>query len=322
MSLRSEISKRVTQFEHWKLGRPEQVIYFGQGFGDDLLCTAVARELKKRGTGKIVMFSRHPCLFEENLDIASVHNLGYPMVGRRRHWGYGAIIPQYSIPDPANDRDLFRNEHLIATMCRLAGLTGSVDLRAYLTLRPAEKAAGRRRENQIAIQSGGLGQMKNKDWLPERYQAVADTLSDRFGLVQIGMANDPPLRGALDLRGKTTLRESAAILASSLLFIGQVGFLMHLNRAVDRRSVIVYGGRETPQVSGYPANENLVGAVPCSPCWQRNRCDYGHECMTIIETDAVLAAVHRQLARADEPLELEQASLDFTPHILPAAKRD
>ena len=321
MSLRNEISKRVAQFEHWKMGRPEQVIHFGAGIGDDLLCTAVAREMKKRGMGRIVMFSQHPSLFEENRDIGAVYPLGAATAGRRRHWAYGIVVPQYSINDPAHDRDLFRNEHLIATMCRLAGMTGSVDLRAYLTLRPAEKAAGKRFENQIAIQSGGLGQMKNKDWLPERYQAVADALADRFRLIQLGMAMDPPIRGALDLRGKATLRESAAILASSRVFIGQVGFLMHLSRAVECRSVIVYGGRETPLVSGYGANENIVGPTACAPCWQRNRCDYGHECMTMIEPDAVLAAVHRQLERTGAPLALEQASLDFTPHLLEPAVR-
>jgi len=43
--------------------------------------------------------------------------------------------------------------------------------------------------------------------------------------------------------------------------------------------------------------------------------------MTMIETDAVLAAVDRQIARAGEPLEVEQASLDFTPHMLEPAVR-
>ena len=57
----------------------------------------------------------------------------------------------------------------------------------------------------------------------------------------------PPLKGALDLRGKTGLREAAAILSNSLVFIGQVGFLMHLARAVDCRSVIVYGGQRNSE---------------------------------------------------------------------------
>ena len=82
-----------------------------------------------------------------------------------------------------------------------------------------------------------------------------------------------------DLRGKTTLRESAAILSRSLAFVGQVGFLMHLARAVECRAVILYGGREHPSQSGYSCNENLYSEVGCSPCWRLNSCPYDKECM-------------------------------------------
>ena len=318
MNLRNEISKRVAQLQHLWMGRPEHILYFGYGIGDDLLCTAVAREWKKRGAGKIVMFSRHAALFKENPDISGVYNLGLQDIGRQWTWGYSGVVPQYSLYDPETDRDNFQKEHIIATMCRLAGITGSIDLRPYLTLLPAEKAAGKLLENQIVIQSGGLGQIKNKDWFPERYQAVSDQLRGSFGMIHLGQKSDPPIQGALDLRGKTTLRESAAILASSRVFIGQVGFLMHLARAVDCRSVIVYGGREEPLVSGYRVNENIVGLTPCSPCWQRNKCDYGHECMRMIEPDQVVAAVRRQVDRAGTPLEVDQVELDATPGAIQA----
>ena len=313
MNLRNEISKRVAQIQHIWIGRPDHVIFFGFGIGDDLLCTALARELKKRGAGKIVMFSKYSALFEQNPDISGVYDRGLQTIGRQWTWGYSGIVPQYSLYDPQTDRDNFRKEHLIATMCRIAGLTGTVGIRPYLTLLPSEKAAGELVENQIAIQSGGLGTIKNKDWFPERYQAVVDLLKNDFGIVHLGQKTDPPLEGALDLRGKTTLRESAAILASSRVFVGQVGFLMHLARAVDCRSVIVYGGREEPLVSGYRENENIVGLTPCAPCWQRNKCDYGHECMRMIEPEEVIAAVRSQLKREGTLIEAEQVDLGSAP---------
>jgi ADP-heptose:LPS heptosyltransferase len=182
-----------------------------------------------------------------------------------------------------------------------------------LTLLPEERKAGSRFDKQIVIQSSGLaagpGMMKNKNWFPERFQAVSDAIRGSVNVIQLGLITDPPIQGSLDLRGKTTLRESAAILASSQLFIGQVGFLMHLARAVDCRSVIVYGGREDPSVSGYRANENLVGRTPCSFCWQRNKCDFDHECMQMISVDDTVAAVGRQLDRFGSPLEPEYFEL-------------
>ena len=322
MSLRDQISRRLAQFHYLWLGRPERVIYFGQGIGDDLLCTAVARELKKRGTGRIAMLSRYPSLFDHNADFSGVYNLKETDVGRLRHWGYSTTVPHYSISDIENDRDIFQPEHLITTMCRLAGMTGPVDLRSYLHLRPSEKEAGRRFEKQAVIQSSGLAtgrlRLTNKNWFPERFQAVSDVIGGSIRMIQVGEKTDPPIRGALDLRGKTSLRESAAILACSDVFIGQVGFLMHLARAVECRSVIVYGGREDPMVSGYRVNENIVGRTVCSPCGLRNTCIYEHECMRMIEPGVVLAAVRRQLDRVGTPLEVEQVNLDLPPAPLDA----
>ena len=302
--------------ENLLIGCPESVIFFGHGIGDDLLCTAVAHELKKRSSGKLVMFSKHASLFDHNPDIEAVYNLGYPTIGRRRYAGYSCIIPQFSDYDPESVRDSFRDEHVITTMCRIAGITGGIELRPYMILTPEERLRGRLFDRQVVIQSAGIasgpGRMKNKEWFPERFQEVVDQLRGEVSFVQLGSESDPPIKGALDLRGKTSFRESAAILAASRVFIGIEGFPMHLARAVDCRSVIIYGGREDPQILGYSCNENLVGAMSCAPCWQRNRCDYDRECMRMIEPDQVVAAVLRQLARHGSPIKGEFIDLEST----------
>ena len=192
----------------------------------------------------------------------------------------------------------------------MAGMTGPVDLRPYIYLLPSEIEKGRLYSPQAVIHSAGLAAMKNKQWPAERYQAVADDLRKDVQWIQLGMADDPPIRGALDLRGRTTLRESAAIVANSSVFLGEAGFLMHVARAVNTRAVIVYGGREEPMVSGYRANENIVGHTDCSPCWQRTRCDFGRECMQIIEPELVAAAIRRQLQLEGMPLDVEQVNIE------------
>src|SRR4030081_667861 len=53
----------------FKIGVPETLVHFGIGPGDDLLCTVVLRELRKRGNKKIWMMSKHPELFEQNRDV-------------------------------------------------------------------------------------------------------------------------------------------------------------------------------------------------------------------------------------------------------------
>jgi len=77
---------------------------------------------------------------------------------------------------------------------------------------------------------------------------------------------------------------------------------MHLARAVERRSVIIYGGREQPWQSGYAYNENVTHQPACSPCWRWNTCGHDHECMTGIASEAVIKAVGNCVARFAEPL--------------------
>jgi hypothetical protein len=47
---------------------PKILLYFGFAPGDDLLCTAVLRELRKRGKEAILMVSDHRALFVGNQD--------------------------------------------------------------------------------------------------------------------------------------------------------------------------------------------------------------------------------------------------------------
>jgi hypothetical protein len=55
-----------------RYGMPESVLHFGQTPGDDLLCTAVLRELRKRGGKNIWMISKYPELFRGSGDLSRV----------------------------------------------------------------------------------------------------------------------------------------------------------------------------------------------------------------------------------------------------------
>jgi ADP-heptose:LPS heptosyltransferase len=295
--------KPLAHFNNARLGRPQRVFHGGGGIGDDLLCTTVFRELKKRGVSHIVMRTFYEELFQGNPDVDIIIRKKIPIVGPLMVHGLNLVQITH---------ELLWKEHFIITLCRSANISGEVALRPYFSLLPAEIAAGRIFDRQIVIQSAALGStvpMKNKEWYPERFQEVAKQLQGKASLIQLGTPLDPPLKGALDLRGKTSLREAAAILANSQVFVGLVGFLMHLARSVDCRSVIVFGGREAPGITGYIANKNLVGATPCSPCWLDNTCDYDRQCMKMIPVEAVVDATMQQITRHGGALEIELVNL-------------
>ena len=299
-------------FNRARLGFPRRCFHGTGGLGDDLMCTTVFRELKKRGAGRIVVASSRPGIFQNNSDVDKVLWHPRPRLNRWLQTGLPWLRLGYAAYDPLTDRDEPPDEHVLVKLCRLAGMTGPVALRPYLFLTGAEIAAGRIGKNQVVMQSSGLGApypMRNKEWYPPRFQEVCTALGSENTVIQLGSTNDPKLAGALDLRGKTTIRESAAIMANSLVFIGLVGGMMHLARAVDCRAVILYGGREKPEQTGYVANKNLYSPVACSPCWLRNPCDYNRKCMDMITVEQVIAAVAEQLSRHGTALEVETATL-------------
>lgn len=299
-------------FNRFRLGFPYHYFQGTGGIGDDLMCSTVFRELKKRGQGRIAMNTRHLGLFQKNADVDHLIHHPRPRLDYWLRAGLPFLRLGYAAYYPQTDGDEPLTEHVLIKLCRLAGVKGPVELRPYLFLTSEELATGRIAENQVVMQSSGLGApypMRNKEWYPQRFQEVCSELRRDLPVVQIGSANDPKLEGAIDLRGKTTLRQSAAILANSLAFIGLEGFLMHLARAVDCRSVIIYGGRIKPAQIGYVANKNLYTQVRCAPCWLRNPCEYDRKCMDMITVPQVIAATAEQISKYNTLLEVQTANI-------------
>ena len=294
-------------------GFPARTLLFGPlSIGDDLLCTTVLHEARRRGSPFAMMTDR-PELFARNPDPCGLIPVDDYYARALRTLGRTVVQPYYAHSDPAEpDRDIYSPGHVLARMCRAAGLTGEIELRPYVFLTSSELSAGRRASRQIAIQSTAAAAalpFANKEWVPERFAQVVGGLPPGFAAVQLGVSSDPPLAGAIDLRGRTSLREAAAILAASEAFVGLEGFLGHLARAVDCPAVIVLGGRTSPETLGYPGNEYLASPTPCAPCGLRNRCDYGRACLAGVGVEAALGALRRLLERNPRPLPVARATV-------------
>jgi hypothetical protein len=292
-------------------GIPDLFIHFGTSLGDDLLCTAVLRELRERSAIKIAMVSNHPELFFENHDVSHVVPLTRNLESFAQRWGRDYRTLEYAHWD-GDDQSEVPKMHIIAELCARAGIEGRISLRPYLALTEEEIHKERWARDLVVVQSSGLaGQysMLNKQWYPDRYQAVVNALRGQIDFLQLGSKSDPLLEYVRDYRGVTGIRQSATILHHARLYIGSVGFLMHLARSVECPSVIVYGGREAPWQSGYTCNANLYTPTPCSPCWRFNRCDFDRKCMDAIEPEDVVRAVKEMMAKPRNPLAVQTMEL-------------
>jgi ADP-heptose:LPS heptosyltransferase len=131
--------------------------------------------------------------------------------------------------------------------------------------------------------SGGKFDYTIKWWDPDRYQQVIDHFRGRIQFVQVGEPSHhhPALRDAIDLRGRTTLRQLVRLMYHAQGVISPVSLLMHLAAAVEtpphrprtRPCVVIAGGREPPHFTTYPHHQfiHTVGALACCSdggCWR------------------------------------------------------
>lgn len=133
------------------------------------------------------------------------------------------------------------------------------------------------------IVAGGKFDYTIKWWHFRRWQAVVDHFQGRILFVQVGENHHyhPPLRGALDLRGQTSLRQLIRLVHHAKGVLCPVTLAMHLAAAVESRPdaaatrpcVVVAGGREPVTWEAYPGHQfiHTIGQLPCCAtggCWR------------------------------------------------------
>ena len=214
---------------------PSTLLFFGVSPGDDLLCTAVLRELRNRGDDGLLMISNYGELFIGNEDVADVRPAGaaVPREGYNnpgstvpiyrkfaKLWGSDFRTPVYGRYLEGEDKTEPPPHHIIADMCANAEILGSISIRPHLRLTEQEKSRAAWAGGRIVIQSSGMAAiapMRNKEWFAERFQGVIDALRDEYEFIQLGLEPEPALEHVEDLRGCTSIRELAVILHSAAI---------------------------------------------------------------------------------------------------------
>lgn len=287
----------------------ELLISHKGGMGDTVMCTTVAHELRRRGVKNIWLETRWVDGFAGQSVFDGILPETYETEWLVEKLGGRIIYPAYARVLPDEDREIGPTGHILGEMCRQAGVLGEITLRPYFEV-GAERYRGVPNDF-IAISGVGGHAVLTKNWFQERYHALSGILRRDIPLVQLGSLSEPLIAGADDLRAQTDIRQAARILKQARCYVGEVGGLMHLARAVDCPSVVIYGGRESPSQSGYEANVNLVGKVPCSPCWIIKNCPHDMDCMDLIQPAEVAAAVKRLLNHVPvRPLQAEKIVIE------------
>ena len=225
------------------------------------------------------------------------------------HRWRGKCYTQVVQPVPGMQHRIDRDLEALKPMSIQAG---SKDPQLWLTPEEensAEQLLGQlgvqRSQSMVILQPGARYWFKA--WPPERFAELADQLTSQYGCqVLIGgsrldidvaqqirqMTKSSPLLMA----GRTTIKQFAAIVKKSALFIGSDSGAMHIASAVGTPVVALYGP-SNPREWGPRGGsvEVLYKGLDCRSCFHPT-CTKGEEnCMRLITVHEVFAAAQRLL---------------------------
>ena len=95
----------------------------------------------------------------------------------------------------------------------------------------------------------------NKDWPIPKWVGLVNKIKE-VDFIQIGEATDVEIKGCIDMRGKTTVREAFSIVKHSRLVIAVDSLWNHVSNAVGTKGIILWGPGN-PIVWGYSSNINI-----------------------------------------------------------------
>lgn len=263
--------------------------------------------------------------FDLAMDLSLATNFGFFLwlAGIRKRAGYNYKNRGFYLTDSIKLAG-YENRHIVEYYNELLALAGIKpkynNLELYLSeedKRYAEDVFGSQdicRENPvIAIAPGGGAswglEAKFKRWPEENFRLLVDKIIEKYRvtIIILGDSSDKelfPLSRAIDLRGRTTLSQSAALINKADIFIGNDGGPLHMAVSLRKKTISFFGPVDPAVYGPYPPDESchivLRRNLECSPCYRKFRlspCQKNRECLEKIDVNEALTAFDRLLGK-------------------------
>ncbi len=311
--------------------RPRLLVYGLGSFGDALQLTPLLHCLRRRfAQAELILVHPHSlvrCLFAGHEDIDRLIVLPSPAHATMRSLVRAEALAdllvecryviQYSLVSGSagltpEEREFVesaqagpRGWSMPRLMAHTAGFPDD-DFEAYRVSLADEDLAARRELPQrylavcnsaeaLAITQGPWTKVLPRDKMT---RIVRGLKTFSLPVVLLGAKDDARIDGVdIDLRGRTSIREAAAVLRDAAAYVGPEGGLTNLARAMQTRSVVFFGSTP-PEFFAFRANINVLPRR-CGGCWwttpsylhQCPRLQVMPECTASIPERAVLSAV-------------------------------
>lgn len=152
-----------------------------------------------------------------------------------------------------------------------------------------------------------------KHWPPEKFALLADKIIEKYGVkvIIMGDLSESEVTKAvvknmshevIDISGKTSVGELAALIFRMKLVITNDGGPLHMAVALGIKTISFFGPVDPKVYGPYPASDAchivLKNSLECSPCYQNFRlakCQKDKECLSAISVEQAIGAVSKLL---------------------------
>lgn len=253
-------------------------------------------------------------------------------LGIRTRVGFDFKSRGFFLTDPIPLPDGFKDRHVMRYYEDLAGRLGiSMDGVSLTWPRdPDEEASALKKASEaglgpdrafLAVSPGGGASWGQdaifKRWSPEKFSLLSTRLSALWGMEGIailGSSEEAMLAGrflqacsvpAVDLTGKLTLGETAALIRRSRLFLGNDGGLLHVAKSVGVPTASIFGPVDHRVYGPYPRTERdavvCYENLECRPCYKKFRYNAAcrhRACLTELTVEEAARQIeHQPVAR-------------------------
>ncbi len=147
----------------------------------------------------------------------------------------------------------------------------------------------------------------HKTWPITHWATLARLIADKCHIIALGAPSDScyierisheagvPI---LNLAGKTTLGQAAAILDIIDLVVGLDSGLLHIALALGKPTVGIFGPTRWQYLTTFPNFIPLAAKLPCAPCCKKNPKCVDYKCIKAVLPEEVAAVVNTILSRA------------------------
>ncbi len=234
-----------------------ELIAHGHGIGDSMVISSVAHLARAQGH-TVEVSVRHPELYEWSEDVSVA-----------RGWDQGRAVAFWGVDDPGKVGGI----HQVQWLATRIGLQAPVleEIRCWMWLTAEERQLAP--SGQYVTVSPFASWTQNKNWLMAQWQALVGMFA--VPVQQLGAHEDPRLPRVGHSFMGAPLRHVAAVIAGAAFHVCVVTGTMHIASAVGTKSIVIYGGREDPRVTGYASDVKIFRNPGCAPCWLIEPCPYG-----------------------------------------------